>query len=364
MKVFISWSGTRSKTLALYLHDWIKAVIQRAEPWMSERNLEAGQRWNEEVSARLKGTHFGVLCLTRENLAAPWLLFEAGALAKAMDAARVVPVLLGVRRADLTFPLAQFQAVEADESGLRSLASAVNSALGQDRLEATTLASIFAALWPGLDAAIGAIPSTSSGALVSPHRTDRQLLEEIVEGLHQVQRSLPLNKVGARRAISGGGDWEDYYILAVNLANERGSADINLAALQAYSNAIAIAPLSLPSNVRSRLYAYRGAILKRLNRLEEAHQDLVLAQRWATEGREVEDAMYNMACVLAMGDTPREALPVLKDLLQRNFNWAEIARQKRHYFGKLFGDPEFKALTRRPAPALQESVPKMRGGRG
>src|SRR5438045_2056479 len=132
MKVFVSWSGARSKTLALHLHEWLKAVVQRAEPWMSDRDLEAGQRWNEEISSRLKDTHFGIICLTRENLGAPWLLFAAGALAKAVDSARVVPILLGVPRSDLTFPLAQFQAVEASESGFRSLAVAVNNALGED----------------------------------------------------------------------------------------------------------------------------------------------------------------------------------------------------------------------------------------
>src|SRR5437868_7033183 len=147
MRVFISWSGTRSKRLAVHLYDWLGTVIQRAEPWMSDRDLEAGQRWNEEISAKLRDTHFGIICLTRENLAAPWLLFEAGALAKAVDSARVVPVLLGVARSDLTFPLAQFQAVESDESGMRSLAAAVNNTLGAERLPVTTLDNIFRGLW-------------------------------------------------------------------------------------------------------------------------------------------------------------------------------------------------------------------------
>jgi hypothetical protein len=114
MKVFISWSGPRSKTFALYVHEWLKAAVQRAEPWMSERDIQPGQRWNEEISSRLKDTNFGIICLTPENLNAPWLLFEAGALAKAVDSAHVVPLLFGMRKAQLTFPLAQFQAVEAD----------------------------------------------------------------------------------------------------------------------------------------------------------------------------------------------------------------------------------------------------------
>lgn len=347
MRVFISWSGPRSKTLAVHLHEWLKAVVQRAEPWMSDRDLEAGQRWNEEISSRLKATHFGIICLTRENLAAPWLLFEAGALAKAVDHARVVPVLLGVQRSDLTFPLAQFQAVEADEPGLRSLAAAVNAALGAERLQATTLDGIFAGLWPGLAAAIAAIPAPSKSD--SSHRTDRQLLEELVEGVHQVQRALPIGK--ATRVSDGDADdWEDYYLRGVSLANTRGDSSVNLAALRAYSNAIALAPPELPGNVRSRLFAYRAALLKRLNRLDEAEQDLVLAQRWATEEREIYDALYNLAGVLAMGPDPRKALPVLNRLIQHDSQWVDIVRSRRQYFGQLFGDPEFESLTRPDKP--------------
>lgn len=342
MRVFISWSGARSKRLAFHLHEWLRAVIQRADPWMSDRDLEAGQRWNEEISARLKDTDFGIICLTRENLAAPWLLFEAGALAKAVEAARVVPVLLGVGRSDLTFPLAQFQAVESDEAGMRSLVAAVNNALGADRLPATTLDNIFRGLWSGLADAIAAIPDTPS--LDGSHRTDRQLLEELVEGLHQVQRSLPPRRGVSPGPDSDGEDWEDYYLRGVNLANQRGDSAINLSALRAYSSAIALAPTSLPPNLRSRLYAYRAALYKRLNRLEEAEQDLVLAQRWATEDREIDDALYNLACVLAMGDTPKSALPVISRLLQRNADFASIIGSGDRYFAKLFSEPEFENL--------------------
>jgi hypothetical protein len=343
LKVFISWSGARSKTLAFHLHEWLKAVIQRAEPWMSDRDLEAGQRWNDEISARLRDTHFGVICLTPENLAAPWLLFEAGALAKAVDSARVVPVLLGVNRASLTFPLAQFQAVEADESGLRSLAASVNSSLDAEKLQATTLDNIFSGLWPGLNAAIESIPAPSHEDTL--RRTDRQLLEELVEGVHQVQRSLPIGKPTSQTSDSDSGDWEDYYLRGVNLANERGDSSVDLEALRSYSNAIVLAPASLPDNVRSRLYAYRAALYKRLSRLDEAEQDLVLAQRWATEEAEISDAMYNLACVRAMGDEPRSALPILQRLIQRNPVWASLTRARPEYFGKLFGDPEFEKLT-------------------
>ena len=344
MKIFISWSGVRSKRLALHLYEWLRAVVQRSDPWMSDRDLEAGQRWNDEISAQLKDSHFGIVCLTPENLQAPWLLFEAGALAKAVDVARVVPVLMGVRRADLTFPLAQFQAVDADQSGLRSLAFAINSAL-PDRLEPTTLDTIFTGLWPGLAAAIATIPPASVDAHHASHRPDHELLNELVEGLHQVQRTLAGGRgiEGAPQADSD--DWEDYYVRGVNLANERGGRNTDLGALRAHTNAIALAPQSLPSNVRSRLYAYRAAMLKRLGRLEEAEHDLVLAQRWATEDNEIDDATYNLACVLAMGGTPERALPVLRRLMQRSSHWGQVVLSKPSYFQKLSSNAEFQAIT-------------------
>jgi hypothetical protein len=343
MRVFLSWSGPRSKRLAFYLHEWIRAVVQRAEPWMSDRDIQPGQRWSDEISSQLRDTHFGVICLTPENMNASWLLFEAGALAKAVESARVVPVLLGVAMSDLTYPLAQFHALSCDESGLRSLAASINNALGTDRLPAPTLDSLFSALWPSLSAQIASIPGSAEDDDSS--RTDRQLLEELVEGLHLVQRSLPSDRDGFHSTGDGEGDWEDYYLKGVNLANQRGDPVINTAALRAYSNAIALMPSSLEDNTRSRLYTYRAAVLKRLGRLEEAEQDLVLGQRWATGEREIEDVLYNLACVLAMGRAPEDALPILGRLITRNSVWMDIVLNHPYYFRKLLDDPGFRKLT-------------------
>ena len=34
MKVFISWSGQRSKTVALAFRDWLPLMFETIEPWM------------------------------------------------------------------------------------------------------------------------------------------------------------------------------------------------------------------------------------------------------------------------------------------------------------------------------------------
>jgi hypothetical protein len=103
MKVFISWSGVRSKAVAQTLHDWLPQVMNAVEPWMSSEDMRKGSLWRLTLAEELESTHVGVICLTPENLRAPWLLFEAGALSKLYREkdAHVCTYLIGMRFADV-----------------------------------------------------------------------------------------------------------------------------------------------------------------------------------------------------------------------------------------------------------------------
>jgi hypothetical protein len=48
---------------------------------MSAEEIGSGVRWNAELASALDATNFGIVCVTKSNLTAPWLLFESGALA-------------------------------------------------------------------------------------------------------------------------------------------------------------------------------------------------------------------------------------------------------------------------------------------
>ena len=84
MKVFISWSGERSKIVAEALRDWLPAVIQSVKPWVSSKDIDKGSRSFAEIQAQLKDAQFGIACLTPENLTEMWIHFESGAVAKAV----------------------------------------------------------------------------------------------------------------------------------------------------------------------------------------------------------------------------------------------------------------------------------------
>ena len=107
MKVFISWSRPPSDMLAEILRDWLPSVIQAIEPYYSA-DLDKGARWNAEVTQALEESRVGLLCITKENISDPWILFEAGALSMRKPIARVCPILFGLRITDVSFPIAQF----------------------------------------------------------------------------------------------------------------------------------------------------------------------------------------------------------------------------------------------------------------
>ena len=121
MRVFISWSGEPSRSVAQALREWLPMVVQHVEPWMSDADIESGRRWNEEVAAELEQADYGIICLTTANIDRPWVLFEAGALAEQFDSARVVPLLIDLNPANVTMPLASFQSRTLDKEGMRRL---------------------------------------------------------------------------------------------------------------------------------------------------------------------------------------------------------------------------------------------------
>jgi len=187
VKVFLSWSGIRSRAVALTLREWLPVILQSVEPWMSDTDIRAGSRWSTEVGRQLQHAGFGIICLTQDNAAAPWILFEAGALAQSFEEGAVCPYLLDLPYKDLSGPLAQFQGKKADEQGTYEVIAAINER-ADVRLAPDRLDKIFGKVWPEIERALSGIPPSIE--ITKPSRPDPDVLEELVTIVRRMERRL------------------------------------------------------------------------------------------------------------------------------------------------------------------------------
>lgn len=179
-KLYISWSGAKSKKLAEIMRDWIPAVIQAVKPYFSPDDIEKGTRWDPEMSKELEDSDVGIICLTRNNLEAPWILFEAGALAKKFEKSRVIPILFGLRTADIEPPLSQFQAAVFEKSEILRAIKSINKALKEEALELSVLENVYEKWWPDLESQVVKIMKDEEEEYKTELRSDREILEEVL----------------------------------------------------------------------------------------------------------------------------------------------------------------------------------------
>jgi anti-anti-sigma regulatory factor len=173
MQVFLSWSGAESKRAADALGPWLEEVCPGARVWTSTHDIQAGAPWGTALHEQLKRTDFGVLCLTAQNLTAPWILYEAGALATSSKVGCVVPFLLDVGPEKLPSPLSQFQSVPADREGAWKVVWSIHAASGGAATEEAVRAA-FERAWPELARRLGLdVRARSQGGVlvVTPNRS-------------------------------------------------------------------------------------------------------------------------------------------------------------------------------------------------
>ena len=160
MKIFISWSGERSKSVAKAIRDWLPCVIASLEPWMSDSDIPSGVRWFDFIARQFDDSKFGIICLTKENRDNQYILFEAGALARTIgNESRICPYLIDLDPKELSIgPLNQFQATKADKEGTWNLIKSINEFLGENSLKEERLQKVFNHWWPELESSIKKLP--------------------------------------------------------------------------------------------------------------------------------------------------------------------------------------------------------------
>jgi hypothetical protein len=181
LKVFLSWSGTRSKEVANLLSDWLCCVIQASRPWISTRDLDRGSLWFGEINDQLKDTSVGIICLTQENKNRPWILFEAGALAKGLSTSRVCTLLIDLEPKDVEDPLAQFNHTFPTHDSVLGLVKTLNNTLGNNGLDIRILEQVFNTYWPQFEGKFAEILQTTEAQPPAQPRPKEDVLGEILE---------------------------------------------------------------------------------------------------------------------------------------------------------------------------------------
>lgn len=196
MKVFLSWSGEKSHKVALVFRDWFPSVIQSLEPYVSSEDIDKGTRWSTDIAKELEDSSFGILCVTKDNLTAPWLTFEAGALSKTMDKSFVSPFLFDIKRSEVDGPILQFQSTIFNRDDVLKLVKTLNKACGDDKLTDERLEKAFGVWWPTLEDELNKLKSMKDEAAEDKSGNDtisnNEILEEILD-LSRINQKLLRN---------------------------------------------------------------------------------------------------------------------------------------------------------------------------
>ncbi|HLX73040.1 MAG TPA: toll-Interleukin receptor [Verrucomicrobiae bacterium] len=189
MKVFISWSGELSHRVAAILNDWIPNVIQNAQPWLSSEDIEKGEIWFGAISEKLSDISIGIICLTVENLNAPWILFEAGSLSKGLTKNRVCTLLIENQSTDLKPPLSQFNWTRPVKADMAKLVETINAVDKDKALPAERLTKAFERWWPDFEERFKAAKKGLT-TTATAKRNPEEMIEEILTTVRAIHSNI------------------------------------------------------------------------------------------------------------------------------------------------------------------------------
>ena len=194
MKVFISWSGDRSKRVAELINAWIKCVIQSVQPWISSQDISRGELWYNAINKQVSQISTGIICLTKDHKDKPWILFEAGALAKGLDTSHILTFLIDLTSEDLLLsPLSAFNHTSPDKIGVRKMMLTINS-LVEIPLDETTFDTVFEKFWPDFERQFHQIidDTTTTAQSAKQIKEDPQtdLIKELIKSVRNLETSV------------------------------------------------------------------------------------------------------------------------------------------------------------------------------
>ncbi len=183
--------------LARALRERLKEVLPYIRPFHSDEDIAFGNRWPNEIEMQLRDSRYAIVCVTHDNQHSQWLNYEAGALASIIDRA-VCPFLLdAIDSNSITGPLQQFQMATSERLSVARMCHEINrKASDAHRLDSTLVEKLFERAWPALEADI--IVARDESNVTQSHRSERDLLDELLTTVRRIDRNLPVGSHALR----------------------------------------------------------------------------------------------------------------------------------------------------------------------
>lgn len=189
LNIFISWSGRLALECTKVLREWLPKMFDHVDAWMSDSDIEAGDRSMDEIQSKLNESGFGIIVVTTENMGKPWLNFEAGALSKSFgdNINRVVPLLVNFEdKYQLQGPINQFHAVMLDKEGASKLCDSIGATIGLDR---SVTRARFEWAWKDLEDGIAKARLIAGHQPELPEVDSKDLLKDLYGMVRSLQES-------------------------------------------------------------------------------------------------------------------------------------------------------------------------------
>lgn len=189
VKVFISWSGLLSNSVAEILSKWLPSLINSLKVFYSPDDIEKGENWSTRLSKELSECNFGIICLTKENVLAPWINFEAGAVSKTLGS-KVSAFLIDINPSDIKGPITRFQATRFEKNDFFKLVTSINNSM-EYPVDTKILENSFEVIWDRIENEIRGKIQESYISLKKNYETNnRKDYEDAIQEILQIVREL------------------------------------------------------------------------------------------------------------------------------------------------------------------------------
>ncbi len=179
--------------MALLLREWLVRVLQYSEPFVSSKDISKGAQWLVTISEQLTDTTEGIVCVTPSNVEAPWLNYEAGALAKTTGQTAVRTVLLGLGPGDLPAgaPLSNFQHTDGlDPEEMWSLVESIHLRSEAAGASLERIRWAFDQAWPELKASLETIELHPEDNKPDRSPDEQSLIKDVLQEVKSISMAV------------------------------------------------------------------------------------------------------------------------------------------------------------------------------